>query len=230
MIQLPSTDQITGAYDTFLHIVDFVVQRTSESLAGVLIKALPLLAPVPNAISIWRIVQDAPLHYDRVQAFALAAAVEGMFFALTEVVLNMFDGYLDNAQRYRWPLVTSALAFIAYFALIMWVVAMVEHSVVARAFPVVSLIAAIVLGCARWHSRNSAQPARKTVHKTVQTEAVHSASVHNGAQPDSAPDVDPKERAHQLKSEGLTNTQIGDLLGVHRNTVGGWLRSMNGAH
>ncbi len=37
-------------------------------------------------------------------------------------------------------------------------------------------------------------------------------------------DIDPKQRAAQLKSEGFSNQQIGDMLNVHRNTVGAWLR------
>lgn len=46
-------------------------------------------------------------------------------------------------------------------------------------------------------------------------------------------DIDPKQRAAQLKSEGFSNQQIGDMLNVHRNTVGAWLRQpvqVNGYH
>jgi len=44
---------------------------------------------------------------------------------------------------------------------------------------------------------------------------------------------DKKERAIQLKNEGLTNIQIGQELNVHRNTVSAWLRQpvhTNGYH
>lgn len=36
---------------------------------------------------------------------------------------------------------------------------------------------------------------------------------------------DKRQRAHQLRDEGLTIAQIADELGAHRNTVGGWLRT-----
>jgi hypothetical protein len=51
MEQRRVTEWVFDFYDGFLEIVDFIVQRTSESLAGILIKALPLLAPVPNAVT-----------------------------------------------------------------------------------------------------------------------------------------------------------------------------------
>lgn len=37
-------------------------------------------------------------------------------------------------------------------------------------------------------------------------------------------DIDPKQRAAQLKSEGFTNAQISEMMSVHRNTVSAWLR------
>lgn len=234
------TNRFTSIYDELLQFIDFVVHRTSDSLAGILIKALPLLAPVPNAISIWRIVQEAPLNYDRVQAGALAAAVEGMFFALTEVVLNMFDGWLDDAQRYLVPLWISIGAFVGYFILIMWVVAQIETSIVARAFPVVSLIAAIVLGCARWHKRNSATSVVRKAKPAQSKPDIVQAEVTGNLQESHSkltaivqPDtdaIDKRQRAHQLHSEGLSNTEIGKELDAHRNTVRAWLKGTNGYH
>ena len=153
-----NTQTFTGFYDGILFIIDFIVSRTSDSLAGILIKALPLLAPVPNAVSVWRISQAAPLHYDTLQAGALAASVEGMFFALTEVVLNMFDGYLLDKARYKWPLWIAGGLLIGFFALVEVIVICIETNPVAMAFPFISLIAAVGLGCARWHQRNQKTP------------------------------------------------------------------------
>ena len=45
--------------------------------------------------------------------------------------------------------------------------------------------------------------------------------------------IDFKLRSAQLKSEGFTNAQISEMLGVHRNTVSAWLRQpvhTNGYH
>jgi hypothetical protein len=167
------TETITNAYDAILHIVDFIVSRTSDSLAGILIKALPLLAPVPNAVSVWRISQHAPLNYDALQAGALAASVEGMFFALTEVVLNMFDGYLQDKERYKYPLGIAVSILVLFFILVEIIVLGIETNPIACAFPVISLIAAVALGCARWHKRGAnILPARKqpTTQARKQTE------------------------------------------------------------
>lgn len=153
-----NTQAFTNLYDSLLFVIDFIVSRTSDSLAGILIKALPLLAPVPNAVSVWRISQQAPLHYDTLQAGALAASVEGLFFALTAVALDMFDGYLLDKNRYLWPLRIAGSLLISFFILVEVIVLFIETNPVAMAFPVISLIAAIGLGCARWHQRNQKSP------------------------------------------------------------------------
>lgn len=169
-----NTQAFTNLYDSILFVIDFIVSRTSDSLAGILIKALPLLAPVPNAVSVWRISQHAPLNYDTLQAGALAASVEGLFFALTAVALDMFDGYLVDKDRYKWPLWIAVSLLIGFFALVEVIVLFIETNPVAMAFPVISLIAAIGLGCARWHQRNQKTPqfvkALKAAKSKVETE------------------------------------------------------------
>ena len=74
-----SVNKITSTYNSILEVIDFIVGRTSESLAEILTKALPLVAPIPNAVSIYFVVQTA-LGYNLVQALAVAASVECMFF------------------------------------------------------------------------------------------------------------------------------------------------------
>jgi hypothetical protein len=170
-----------------------------------------------------------------------------MFFALTEVVLYMFDGWLGNAKRYWIPLLVSASAFIAYFVLIMWIVAQIEASYVARAFPIISLIAAVVLGCARWHKRSMVQPITRKAKSAQskpepaqpESEPMRSqvAQAHNEVVQDVQSDLaqepedsttDKRIRATQLRSEGLSYAQIASELDVHRNTIANWLKSTNG--
>lgn len=46
-------------------------------------------------------------------------------------------------------------------------------------------------------------------------------------------EIDPRARAAQLKSEGFTNAQISEMMGVHRNTISAYLRQpmhTNGNH
>lgn len=149
--KLPALKPREG-YDSLLSFVDFVVSRTSDSLADILTKALPLLAPLPNAVSLFYITQEA-LHYNALQAFAVAAALEGMFFALTEVVLKLWDSAHDDARH--WPFFwASVISYGVYFILVMFLVWTLETvSMAVLAFPMVSVVAAVVLGCARWHRR-----------------------------------------------------------------------------
>lgn len=159
---------ITQAYNNILEVIDFVVGRTSESLAEILTKALPLVAPVPNAVSIFYVSQTA-LQYNVVQALAVAASVECMFFALTEVVLKSWDLWRNNRKTVV-PLAISVSAFIVYFILVMTLVYMLEvtsgHSLAPMAFPVVSVVAAVALGVTRWHKRTEQA---ETVGATVET-------------------------------------------------------------
>lgn len=210
---------ISNFYDSVLKVIDFVVGRTSDTLADIMIRALPLLAPLPNAVSIFFISQHT-LHYNTLQAFAVAAGMECMFFALTEVALKLWDKvYVD--RRYAWPLGIMGGVFVGYFALVMWLVATLEvtqGNYAPLAFPIVSVVAALTLGCERWHKRNMAtaqRPIKRVAQKKdtiVQHARLNTAQLKN------------VQRAHQLKSEGLKNAQIAAKMRVHRNTVGNLLK------
>lgn len=236
-----NTETFTGFYDSILFIIDFIVSRTSDSLAGILIKALPLLAPVPNAVSVWRISQQSPLHYDTLQAGALAASVEGLFFALTAVALDMFDGYLIDKDRYRWPLRIAGGLLIGFFVLVEVIVLFIETNPVAMAFPVISLIAALGLGCARWHQRNQKSPQFLRAIRTTKSkpETEQPTQQINSVSPilseKTADNLNPIERmnaARQLKIDNRRNTilqflketelpipEIANRLSVSENTI-----------
>lgn len=209
---------ISNVYNSILEIVDFVVGRTSDTLADIMIRALPLLAPLPNAVSIFYISQHT-MQYNTLQAFAVAAGMECMFFALTEVALKLWDKvYVD--RRYAWPLGIMGGVFVGYFALVMWLVATLEvkqGNYAPLAFPIVSVVAALTLGCERWHKRNT-KNAQRTTKRTAQK---NNATVQSDKQNAQAKNV---QRAHQLKGEGLKNAQIAAQLGVHRNTVSNLLK------
>lgn len=164
-------EKITNIYASILEVIDFVVSRTSDSLADILTKALPLVAPVPNAVSIYY-VSMSTLDYNWVQALAVAASIECMFFALTEVVLKSWELWRTDKEEYWMPLAVSVGAFVTFFLLVMGLVYTLEvsagHSMAPLAFPVVSVVSAIALGVTRWHNRsNKAVPASRTATKRV---------------------------------------------------------------
>jgi hypothetical protein len=73
--------------------------------------------------------------------------------------------------------------------------------------------------------QDDAQPEYTIVHAKNDIVQAELSIVHD--------EVDPKQRAAQLKSEGFTNAQIAEMMGVHRNTVGAWVRQpvhTNGYH
>lgn len=181
-----TVERITNGYNNILEVVDFVVGRTSESLAEILTKALPLVAPVPNAVSVFFISQTV-LGYNTVQALAVSASVECMFFALTEVVLKSWDLWRNN-RRTVVPLAISVVSFIVYFALVMSLVYILEvaggHSIAPMAFPVVSVVAAVALGVTRWHKHteqvaNDEQTVSNLVSQMAQLRTQHSQQVAN---------------------------------------------------
>lgn len=231
------TTKIFNFYDALLQVIDFIISRTSDSLAETMIKAMPLLAPLPNAISIYFIAQHA-LGYNTVQSFAAAAALECMFFALTEVTLICWDGTQAD-RRYWWPLGIIGVAFAGYFGLVLWLVYKLEATqgnYAPMAFPFVSLVAAIALGCFRWHKRNCAvvqRPVRRTVQKEIAQDAIPPVAhkeIVQLVQPESpaqSEDAQPdkRQRAKQLHGEGLTIAQISRELDVHRNTASAWIRN-----
>ena len=164
-------EKITNIYASILEVIDFVVSRTSDSLADILTKALPLVAPVPNAVSIYY-VSMSTLDYNWVQALAVAASIECMFFALTEVVLKSWELWRTDKDEYWMPLAVSVGAFVTFFLLVMGLVYTLEvsagHSMAPLAFPVVSVVSAIALGVTRWHNRsNKAVPVSRTATKRV---------------------------------------------------------------
>lgn len=164
-------EKITNIYASILEVIDFVVSRTSDSLADILTKALPLVAPVPNAVSIYY-VSMSTLDYNWVQALAVAASIECMFFALTEVVLKSWELWRTDKDEYWMPLAVSVGAFVTFFLLVMGLVYTLEvsagHSMAPLAFPVVSVVSAIALGVTRWHNRsNKAVSASRTATKRV---------------------------------------------------------------
>ena len=169
-------EKITNIYASILEVIDFVVSRTSDSLADILTKALPLVAPVPNAVSIYY-VSMSTLGYNWVQALAVASSIECMFFALTEVVLKSWELWRTDKEEYWLPLAVSVGAFVTFFLLVMGLVYTLEvsagHSMAPLAFPVVSVVSAIALGVTRWHNRsNKAIAAHRTATKRVSVPVV----------------------------------------------------------
>lgn len=124
------------------------------------IRALPILVPLPNAISMY-FVSITVLGFTHEQALAFAAAIECAMFGLIEVALHMFDGYLKDKRRYAWPFYISLGVVFLVTLIIIELVYTLEvgadgHTILAL-LPVMSCASAVGLGLKRWHNRNESQ-------------------------------------------------------------------------
>lgn len=209
-------------YGALMYVLWFIATETSDRGADIAARALALLAPLPNAVSVYNVSQQS-LGYAPVQALAFAFAIELALFAVIEVALHMWDGYLANPQRYAIPLAASIIATVGVLAIVVSVVYQLEvktggHWILAS-LPFISLCAFVALGLKRWHERPAAQRTTKNAQRTAQKPAQVVQPI--SAQPAQAKKV---RQAHQLKSAGLNNTQIATKMRVHRNTVGNLLK------
>jgi DNA-binding CsgD family transcriptional regulator len=147
-------DSIKQFYGGLIDLVGFIIGQTSDQGADIVIRALPLVAPAPNAISMFYVSQTV-LNFDRNQAFMFAICAEFVLFGLFEVSLMMFDGYQDKPTRYGWPLTisvaVSGAALLIIIILVLWLEK--EHAILA-VLPVLSAAGATALALKRWHVRN----------------------------------------------------------------------------
>lgn len=221
-------------YGALMYILWFIATETADKGADIAARALALLAPLPNAVSVYNISQ-ASLGYTRLQAFAFAMAMELALFAIIEVALHMWDGYLSNPKRYTIPLAGSIVASVGVLCIVMAIVYSLEvktggHWILAL-LPLISMFAFVALGLKRWHERTP------TMHKASAQKA-QPRTVQNNAQPSAQPAqddaqilvIDPKRRARQMHAEGIKIGQIAADLGIHRNTASAWVNSTNGYH
>lgn len=221
-------------YGALVHVLWYIATETSDRGADIAARALALLAPLPNAVSVYNVSQHS-LGYSQLQAFAFAMAIELALFAIIEVALHMWDGMLGNRKRYAWPLGVSVVATAGVLTIVILVVYHLEvktggHWVLAL-LPLISLFAFVALGLKRWHERPAAQ--RTAQAKRTKTHNLHSASsvthtMQTNAQDAQSPVGSKKQRAIQMHRAGVPIVQIAADLDVHRNTASNWVRSTNG--
>lgn len=184
--------------------------RTPNAILAVLV--LALVAQTPHAADVFRLI---------VHGTGWAATLHSYSFAIAlELAVLLFVVQRRHHESYGFAGVSIAMNISYYYLhdVHLWSLAALPAMLVSVALP-----AAI----ARYsHVVAEVQPApakRKAASVQPEPDAQPEPStVQDDAQPE-APDK--VQRARQLKSEGLTNAQIAAELGVHRNTVGGWVRN-----
>lgn len=145
---------IKDFYGNLIDLIGFIVGKTSDQGADIAIRALPILAPLPNAISMYYVSQEV-LHFGDWQAMAFASSVELALFGLFEVVLKMFDGLQTNRRLYTWPFRLACGVALGIMVLIIIVVARLEvANPILSVLPLFSAAGATALALRRWDERN----------------------------------------------------------------------------
>ena len=136
-------------------LVTFFVDHAGE----IAIRALPVVAPFPNAIGMYQAAQTG-LHFSSVQAFMFAAAIEISIFALAEIAVTLWDEWQKGDAAYEKPFKLMALTTVFVAVLIIVLVATLEvagasgHWILA-VLPLISVASAIGLCMKRYQKRRS---------------------------------------------------------------------------
>lgn len=215
-------------FGAVVHLLWFVSTETSDKGADIAARALALLAPLPNAVSVYNVSQTS-LGYTQVQAFAFAMAMELALFAIIEVALHMWDGVLGNRKRYAVPLGVSIVASVGMLIIVMSVVynleVMAGGSWVLALLPLVSLFAFVALGLKRWHERNpdlhATQPRKKDAKTQPATPQAKAQDVALDAPIIALPSV--VLEAYNMRRNGMTIPQIAERIGKSERSVNNYL-------
>lgn len=141
-------------YGNLIDLIGFIVDKTSEQGADIAIRALPIVSPLPNAISMYYVSQTV-LKFTDLQAKAFAIAMELALFGLFEVVLNQFDGWQRDPKRYTITLRLASAIAVGVMVLIIIVVWRVETDrPILATLPLFSAAGAAALTLRRWHNHN----------------------------------------------------------------------------
>jgi hypothetical protein len=220
-----------------------VISLLKKSGVALFVLALALVAQIPHAAHVF---DRAPYLGATVQpdsaagawllAYAYAIALESatlMFvvhghqrasygFALASFAVNLSYYAMHGVNLWAWSNFPAWLLA----ALLPIAIASYSHILTGAQDTVMRWPQWAARAWAKMRQDAPAQRAKPTVQPVAEPVQPVMPIVQPPMQPDNEEQPDPQRLAAQLRDEGLTNLQIGDRLGVHRNTVGKWL---NGA-
>lgn len=154
-------------YTALLGMLTYFFTQLAEQLIEIAARAVMIFAPMPNAISMFNIVQREQ-GFTVLQALAFSFTLEIVVFLLVEIALVMWNGYLTNPRAYRWPFaLMTGVVLVATFIVVFMVYALEPHKVMAW-LPVVSLCSFVAIGLKRWHERTQPNAVQIAVVPVVQ--------------------------------------------------------------
>lgn len=145
-------------YGWLLELIGYIIGATSDQAADIAARAMPLVVPIPNAISVY-LVSQSHLGFNQWQALAFAVSIEIAMFAVIEVALYIFDGYMEDEDKYRVPFKMAVGACVVVLLIVIVFVVVIEMSV-SNGHPVLAMLsllsaaAAVMLALKRWRKRD----------------------------------------------------------------------------
>jgi len=139
---------------TLMNLLTFIVVDFSESLLKILLSSFVLIAPLPNAMSVYSLSQNQ-LGFEWYIALPFSAGIEFGPFVMIAISLMLFDGYLKGGKRWWGPFLMTTIATIVLVVVITiivyWLEMMGGGYKVMSLLPWVSVAAFIGLAALAWH-------------------------------------------------------------------------------
>lgn len=155
-------------WDEVLATLRHIVTQFADEAVEVAARAVMLMAPMPNAISVFNITQ-VQQGFSQFQAFAFSMTIEIVIFFLIEIALLMLTRWLERKPVYRWAFIGMCVVVLAATGIVIRMVYVLEPHKVMAWLPVISLCSFVAIGLKRWDARNhdgSVKPV-KSVKTTV---------------------------------------------------------------
>lgn len=196
-------------YNALLGILRHFITQFADEAVEIAARAVALAAPLPNAINMYNVaVKD--LEYGPFASFAFALTLEIVVFLLVEIALKMWDGYLVNPGRFRYPFYVSIAIVLLSVAVVIGIVYVLEPHKIMAFLPVVSLCSFVGIGLKRWDERN-----------TVIAPEIVQLSVVPEAAPVNDETIERRKRVatHYLNNPMDSLQRVADALGITSKTT-----------
>lgn len=152
-------------WDEILKTVRHIITQFADEAVEIASRLVMLLAPMPNAISLYNITQ-VQQGFSPFQALAFALTIEMESFFLIEVALLMLSGWLKGQHIYRYAFWAMCMVVLLGTGIVINLVYALEPHKVMAWLPVLSLCGFIAIGLKRWDSKNYTRPVKMIQKRT----------------------------------------------------------------
>lgn len=162
-------ESIRHHWNEILATARHIITQFADEAVEVAARAVMLMAPMPNAISVFNITQ-VQQGFSQFQAFAFSMTIEIVIFFLIEIALLMLTRWLEHKPVYRWAFIGMCVVVLVATGIVIRMVYVLEPHKVMSWLPVISLCSFVAIGLKRWDARNQVSGV-KSVKMTVKGKA-----------------------------------------------------------